>query len=105
MNQLIFPTKAIGETQVYTVNFSDRLLFGENINGAATSAFVFAGNDPTPTNILSGSPTFTANTMSQVITAGVAGVIYTVVFLVTGTSSHNYIKVAQLSVIDPSAPF
>lgn len=104
MNQIILPIKATGETVPVSVNFSDRLQFGENINGAATSAFVFAGTDPTPGNILSGSPTFNANTLTQVITGGVAGVIYTIVFLVTGTSSHNYIKVAQLSVLDPSAP-
>lgn len=105
MNQLTFPAKGVGETQPYVVNFSDRLQFGEAINGAATTASVFSGTDPLPVNILSGSPTFTATTLTQVITGGVAGVIYTVVFTVTGTSSHNYTKTAQLSVIDPNAPF
>lgn len=105
MNQIILPTKAIGETITYTITFSDRLLAGEAINGASTSAFVFAGNDPSPGNILNGAPTYTATTLSQSVTAGVAGCIYTIVFVVTGTLSHNYIKVAQLSVIDPSAPF
>lgn len=105
MNQLIFPAKGIGETQPYVVNFSDRLQFGEAINGAATTASVFAGTDPTPVNILSGSPTYTSTTVTQLITGGVAGVIYTVVFTVTGTGSHNYTKVAQLAVIDPNASF
>lgn len=105
MNYVILPAKAVGEVQSYTINFSDRLQYGESINGAATTASVFTGTDPSPASILSGAPTFTATTLTQVISGGVAGVIYTVVFTVTGTNSHNYTKISNLSVLDPNATF
>lgn len=106
MNQLIFPAKAVGETQPYVVNFSDRLQFGESINGAAVSISVFSGTDNNPNGLLSGSATYDAfGNVTQVLTAGLAGVIYNVAFTVTGTASHNYVKVGQLAVISNTDPF
>lgn len=106
MNQIIFDAKAIGETQPYVVNFSDRLQFGETINGASVSISVFSGTDPSPSSMLSGTASYDANgNVTQVLTGGVAGVIYSVVYIITGTGSHNYIKVGQLSVISNSDPF
>lgn len=100
MNQLIFPAKAVGELQPYTVNFSDRLQFGESINGAAVSVSVFSGTDPNPSAMLSGPATYDASgNATQSLTGGVVGVIYSVSYLVTGTGSHNYVKVGQLAVI------
>lgn len=99
MNQLIFSNKAIGETQPYVVNFSDRLQFGESINGAAVSISVFSGTDASPNSMLSGTATYDINgNVTQVLTGGVTGVIYNVVFTVTGTASHNYVKQGQLAV-------
>lgn len=106
MNQIIFPPKAVGETQPYTINFSDRLQFGEAINGASVALSVFSGTDPTPSGLLSGVASFdAAGNVTQTLTAGLAGVIYNVVFIVTGTNSHNYIKVGQLAVLSNSDPF
>ena len=50
MNQLIFDAKAVGELQPYIVNFSDRLQFGEGINGAAVAVSVFSGTDASPSS-------------------------------------------------------
>lgn len=106
MNQLTFPAKAVGETQPYVVNFSDRLQFGETINGAAVSISVFSGTDPSPSSMLSGTTSYDASgNVTQVLTGGVVGVIYNIVYVVTGTASHNYVKVGQLAVISDSDPF
>lgn len=106
MNQLIFTSKSVGETQPYVVNFSDRLQFGETINGAAVSISVFSGTDPSPSSMLSGTTSYDASgNVTQVLTGGVVGVIYNIVYVVTGTASHNYVKVGQLAVISDSDPF
>lgn len=100
MNQLIFPAKAVDETQPYIVNFSDRLQFGESINGAAVSVSVFSGTDTNPSAMLSGVATYDAyGNVTQALMGGVVGVIYSISYLVTGTGSHNYVKVGQLAVI------
>ena len=105
MNQLIFTAKSVGETQPYVVNFSDRLQFGETINGAAVSVSVFSGTDPSPSSMLSGTASYDASgNVTQVLTGGVVGVIYNVAYIVTGTASHNYVKVGQLAVISDSNP-
>lgn len=106
MNQLIFDEKAVGEQQPYVVNFSDRLQFGESINGAAVAVSVFSGTDLSPNSMLVGVATYDATgNVTQVLTGGLAGVIYTLAYVVTGTSSHNYVKVGQLAVISNSDPF
>ncbi len=106
MNQLTFSAKAVGDTQPYVVNFSDRLQFGETINGAAVSISVFSGTDPSPSSLLSGIATYdTSGNVTQVLTGGIAGVIYNVVYIVTGTGSHNYVKVGQLAVLSNSDSF
>jgi len=105
METIILPEKGIGETYPVTITFADKLQSGEAINGAAVTVTVYAGTDATPSNLLSGSATYTANTVTQVITGGVAGVIYSLVYVATGTSSHNYAKVARLAVVANDNPF
>lgn len=106
MNHIIFEAKAIGETQPYVVNFSDRLQFGESINGAAVSVTVFSGTDPTPSSLISGTASYDAyGNVTQVLTGGIVGVIYNVAYIVTGTASHNYVKVGQLAIIANDSNF
>ena len=106
MNQLIFDTKAVGEQIPYTVNFSDRLQAGEGINGAAVAVSVFSGTDPSPSSMLVGTATYDAyGNVTQILTGGVVGTLYNIVYLITGTNSHNYVKVGQLAVVSNSDPF
>lgn len=81
-----------------TVNFSDMLQFGESINGASATVVVFSGTDPSPTNILKASATYTSTEITQLVGGGIPGVIYSIAFLVTGTGGHNYVKVGTLAV-------
>lgn len=105
MITVILPVKDISETLPITVNFSDMLQFGEGISGASCVASLFSGTDSNPGSIISGAATYTATTVTQTITGGLAGNTYTLAFLVTGTNSHNYVKVGQLSVINSSSPY
>lgn len=98
MDTVILPEKASGETIPLVISFADRLQYGETINGASVTVTVLSGTDPSPSSMLSGAVSFTANTLTQVITGGVIGVTYMIVFLVTGTASHNYIKEGRLVV-------
>ena len=103
MNQLIFPPKNVGETIPLIVSFADRLQPGEGINGAVVTASVYSGTDNNPSALISGTATYDAfGNATQVITGGVAGVVYTLVYLITGTNSHNYIKVGQLAILSSS---
>lgn len=105
MITIILPIKDVSEILPITVNFSDMLQFGESITGASCVASLFSGSDVNPGAIVSGAPSYTTNTVTQTIIGGIAGNIYTLAFLVTGTASHNYVKVGQLSVINSSAPY
>lgn len=105
MALVIFPSKPVGETAPYVFDFSDKLQFGETITGASVALAVIAGTDPSPESMLSGSPTFTATTASQNITAGIAGVTYAIVCTVTASNSHNYIQQGSLAVIKDSGNY
>jgi hypothetical protein len=102
---VILPVKDISEVLPITVNFSDMLQFGETINGANCVASLFSGTDSNPGAIIVGAATYTATTITQIITGGLSGNTYTLAFLVTGNNSHNYVKVGQLSVINSSSPY
>lgn len=104
-NIVIFDEKAVSEVIPLVVDFSDRLQAGESINGVAVSVSVFSGTDATPSAILSGAATYSGTQVTQKVTGGVAGVIYNIFFLVTGTNSHNYGKVGRLAVVSDTDAF
>lgn len=100
MNIVILQPKTTSETIQLTVPFSDRLQAGEVINGASVGISVFSGNDPSPGTVVATPPTYdSSGNLFQVVTGGVAGVMYTIAFLVTGSNAHNYVKIGQLAVL------
>lgn len=105
MGTLILSSKPVGETVPVVFNFLDVLAFGETITGVSTAATVFSGTDATPANILSGLPTNTASTATQVIRAGVAGVIYEIVCTITTSASNVLTKSGLIAVITPGGLF
>ena len=102
MDNVIFSDKATTETIPLTVSFGDRLQYGETVNGASVTCVVISGTDATPSAVLSGVATYTANTITQNVTGGVAGVTYMIIFLATATNSHNYVKQGRLVVMAPA---
>lgn len=99
MTLLTQPSKDVAETIPLVFNFSGKLQYGETITGAASSCTLFSGTDANPSAVLSGSPTFTETGVTQNVTGGLAGNIYTIVVAITGSGSHNYIITSRLAVI------
>lgn len=101
MDKVILPDKATTETVPFTINFGDRLQYGETINGSSVSIVVMSGEDANPSAMLVSAATTTGTTITQTVGGGIAGVVYMIVFLVTGTNSHNYVKEGWLVVTAP----
>jgi hypothetical protein len=75
------PSKGLGSTQVMPqggFDFTSQLAAGETINTASVSITPWWGVDPSPSSMLSGSPLISGNTVQQLFTGGVLGVIYEV---------------------------
>jgi uncharacterized protein (DUF697 family) len=106
MNTFILRGKNTSENYTVNVPFSDMLLLGETIVSLVVTISVFSGDDPTPSNVLSGSPTTdSTNTIAIfTLTAGVEGVTYIVSVLATGSSTSVALKEGYLSIV-PTNPF
>lgn len=105
MNIVTFPDKSVSEVVPLVVQFADRLQFGETVIGVTTAASVLSGTDPSPSSILSGAPTFSGTEVTQAVTGGVAGCIYSIVFIAAGSGTHTYIKVGRLAVLPDANQF
>lgn len=105
MNTLIFADKNAAEVLPYSVEFIDRLLVGETISTPLVTILVSSGTDPSPSAMLSGSPTVSGgNTINFILTGGVPGVVYTIVVTALISSSNVYLKVGHLAIV-ASDPF
>jgi len=102
MNIVTFPDKSQSEVIPLSVNFSDKLQFGETITGSTVTAFVFSGIDSSPSNIFLGASTHLGSSISQDITGGVPGVLYSLVFTASASSGHIYTKIGRLAVVSDS---
>lgn len=103
MSRVILLPKTSGETVKYQFDFSSRLATSETISTQTVTAAVYSGTDATPSAIVSGSATASGNIVTQAITAGTAGVTYTLTCTITTSASQTLILVALLTII-PSAP-
>jgi len=100
--KLIFPAKRIGSTLNLTADFTSLLAVGETISLPFVSATVYSGVDPTPSAILSGSPSVSGNVVTQKVTAGVLGTIYSLLFLAV-TSTNETIELQGFLAISQDA--
>jgi hypothetical protein len=88
--RIITPSKLVSETIGVTFDFTSKLVAGDSVASATTSATVYTGVDSTPSAILSGGPTITGTAqIIQKATAGVVGVIYEI--LCTATTTLGYV--------------
>jgi hypothetical protein len=71
-----FTPKRVGESEVLTVDFVDLLGVGETIVSASWSMRLKAGNDLAASSMIQGPSTTIGTKVSQMVTAGVAGVLY-----------------------------
>ena len=99
MNTVISASKLSSEHLDFQVDFCSRLDIGETIATAAASIEVFSGVDPTPSAMLSGSPTFSQSIVTQKIIGGVPGVIYELFVAIRTSRSNIPIQKVKLAVL------
>lgn len=71
-----FAPKRAAETEIFTVDFVNKLLPGETITSATWSVTAVAGTDPNPSAMIQASAAINGSAVSQIITGGVPGVRY-----------------------------
>jgi hypothetical protein len=71
-----FAPKRAGETEIFTVDFVNKLLPGETITSAVWSVTVVADIDPNPSAMVQGGAVISGSSVSQIIKGGVPGVRY-----------------------------
>lgn len=85
--------KGPGETYPVGMDFgpvlSSVIPSGQSLSSATCSISIYSGNDPSPSSVLSGSPTVSGTTAFQTVTAGLDGTTYQLTF--TGTSSSGLV--------------
>jgi hypothetical protein len=101
MSRDLWPPKQVGATKTYPFDFISDLAVSETITGATVTALVWSGNDPTPSNLISGAATISGTVVSQKLTGGVAGNIYAVTCTATTSAGQTLIHSAYL-VVGPS---
>ena len=76
MSRVQLAPKYSGETTNVVFDFTSRLGVSETISSAATVATVYSGVDASPSAMVSGSASISGTQVTQLITAGVTGVVY-----------------------------
>ncbi len=84
IDPILLPGKYVNERVVVSCDFAKRLAAGVGLAaGTATvTATVLTGADPSPSAILSGSPSISGTKVLQFVIAGLDGVTYKLVFTV-----------------------
>ena len=103
MTRVIFSPKRQGETVTVEFDFISSLAAGETISAPAVTASVYTGVDASPGAILSGAAAVSGTKATQSVTAGVVGVIYQLLCVVS-TSLGQVLELAGYYAIEPDLP-
>lgn len=103
MSRIVLPSKQQGETKTYAFDFASFLANGETLSTASVTATVYSGVDVSPSAIVSGSASISGTTATQLLTAGVVGVVYDVSCAVT-TSAGQTLRLTGYVAIVPNLP-
>lgn len=101
------PGKYVDERVVISCDFAKRIntVLGVGLASgtASVTASVLTGTDPSPSSILSGSPSISGTKVLQFVIGGVSGVTYKLVFQVDTDEStpQRLIEELDLPVEDP----
>ena len=99
MKRVGLPNKYPTESLRAQFDFLSQLPAGQTISAAVCTAAVFSGMDGAPAAMISGAASFAGTVVSQNLTGGVVGTIYTILCTVTtsgGLSLHQQGFVAVL---------
>lgn len=97
-----FSYQILGESELFTFDYSLVLEPGEIITSASSNVIVMNGSDPTPNAILVGSPGIVGAKVSQRITGGVNETTYRLEMTANTSLGNIYIAVGDLPIYDAS---
>lgn len=98
-------SKRQSETHIVEFEFREQLTFGESLSTPVVTVGVFTGFDYDTAALLSGGATVSGTVVSQLVTAGMAGAIYSLTCEVTGSSGNVYRTTRRLAVLSDVGGF
>jgi methylmalonyl-CoA mutase cobalamin-binding subunit len=99
MSQAIFPAKLSTETHLLTFDFSNDLPAAVTISTQVVTAAVYSGVDASPSSLISGSASDSAQIVTQLVTGGVSGTTYLLTCTITTSDSQTHAKQGFLTII------
>ncbi len=99
MSHQSLPAKYQGEMKNVTFDFTSYLAISETISTQSVSVAVYSGTDPAPASLISGSASASGAVVTQAITGGVVGVMYTLLCTITTSAAQTLQMSASLTVL------
>lgn len=98
--RVVLKGKLVGETVQRVFDFISDLAVGETLNGIPTvTATVWTGNDANPQNLVSGAAAVSGTGVTQNLTGGVAGTLYSLCCKANTSGGRVLEKQAYFSVM------
>lgn len=97
--------KLVGETLNLTFNFQRMVRFGESIGSPSFFVSVISGEDLNPDLMVNGAASVSGYEVTQSITGGMAGVVYSIECQVLGSDGTEYSQVTTLAVLSDYGSF
>lgn len=103
MSTYVADQKLVGEDITLVVDFNSRLVIGEVALTCSANITLYSGTSHDMTSMLVGAATISNNIVSQVISGGLAGNIYTVWVSVRTTETNVLVNEVRLAVMPDSS--
>lgn len=103
MSRLTLEPKYAAETKKQVFDFASLLAVGETISTQVVTAAVYSGTDASPSALISGSATASGTKVTQTITGGLAGVVYTITCSITTSLSQTLRLIGYLTILPTDA--
>lgn len=98
-NREVFSIKPPTDTRIFYFDFTSNLAVGETISTQQVAATVYSGTDSNPSAIISGSASASGAVVSQKITAGTLGVVYTILCTITTSLGQTLTQAGYLAIL------
>lgn len=103
MSRLTLEPKYAAEVKKQVFDFASVLAVGETISTQTVTAAVYSGTDASPSALISGSATASGTKVTQTITGGLAGVVYTITCSITTSLSQTLRLMGYLTILPTDA--
>lgn len=97
-NREVFQIKPPTDTRIFYFDFTSNLAVGETISTQVVSATVYSGTDSNPSALISGSASASGAQVSQKITGGTTGVVYTLLCTITTSLGQTLTQAGYLAI-------